>query len=80
MPVLTHYRDLKNPAHMSPENKRLLWEGIKASAPELAELLSVDGTIKDLKIHFGASLRLTQAEIDKFIESGRVQIQEKSHA
>lgn len=78
MAVLTHYRDLINPAVMPDDKRRLLWEGIKAESPELADLLTVDGTIKELKAHFGASLRLTQAEIDRYIAAGQKIIEERS--
>jgi hypothetical protein len=69
--MMTDYRTLINPSHLSKEQKRLLWAGIKKADPELAELLTVDPGLSALKNSFGASVRFTQNQIDAFILAGQ---------
>jgi hypothetical protein len=69
--MMTDYRTLINPSHLSPEKKRLLWAGIKKVDPALAELLTVDPGLSALKNSFGASVRFTQKQIDAFILAGQ---------
>ena len=51
--------------HLTPPQKKQLWEGISKHQPALAELMLSDA-IKEIKQTFGAVQMMDQAEINSF--------------
>lgn len=62
-------KDIKtiDPRTLSPERKQKLWAGIKRDQPELAELLTHDQNIKDLKNQFDAFIIFDETEADHYM-------------
>jgi len=65
------------PERLPELNRQELWAGIKLLDPALAQMLSTDPNISALRASFGATLRFTQVQADKYIEAGRAYFEEK---
>lgn len=65
-------------AETLPElQKQALWAGIKRLDPSLANMIKIDPNISDLKATFGATLRFTKPQADKYIAAGMQYFEEK---
>lgn len=58
--------------------KQLLWAGIKQLDPALANMIKTDPNISALKATFGATLRFTKPQADKYIAAGRKFFEERN--
>lgn len=65
---------------LTKSQQRVLWEGIKALAPELAQLIATDAGFAELKTVFQAELTIELADFNRYIEAGQRIIEERRNA
>ena len=66
-----------NPSELDTRTRHELWAGIKALEPALAELLTTDKNVTELKKAFNASVRFTRENAVKYVREGRKILEEK---
>lgn len=57
-------------ANLKPNDKRILFEGIKVKRPALAEMMAKDAFVQGLKNQFGASFCFSREEYDRLYQAG----------
>ena len=57
---------------------RQLWEGIKKDDPALADLMSNDSFVEELKIEFNATFQFELNEFNRFVKIGKQGINKKN--
>jgi hypothetical protein len=65
---------------LTKSQQRVLWEGIKALAPELAQLIATDAGFAELKTAFQAELTIELTDFNRYIEAGQKIIEERRNA
>lgn len=65
---------------LTKSQQRVLWEGIKALAPELAQLIATDAGFAELKTAFQAELFIELPDFKRYIEAGQRIIEERRNA
>jgi hypothetical protein len=65
---------------LTQSQQRVLWEGIKTLAPELAQLIATDAGFAELKTAFQAELTIELADFNRYIEAGQKIIEERRNA
>ena len=63
---------------MTEVESRQLWEGIKKDNPALADLMSNDSFVKELKIEFNATFQFELNEFNRFVKIGQEQMKNKN--
>jgi hypothetical protein len=65
---------------LTKSQQRVLWEGIKALAPEMAKMITTDAGFAELKMAFQADLFIELADFNRYIEAGQKMIEERRNA
>ncbi|MEE7625412.1 hypothetical protein V3O24_04500 [Methylobacter sp. Wu8] len=68
-----------NLSAMTENQRRTIWIGIKTANPALAKLLKTDGNIAELKQQLNATVQLTVADCNRYMEAGLKAIEEKNN-
>ena len=59
-----------NPTSLTEHQQRMLWEGIKILDPFLADLITGDANIADLKKTFNATVQFTVPDLNRYLQAG----------
>jgi phage tail protein X len=65
---------------LTQSQQRVLWEGIKTLAPEMAQLITTDAGFAELKTAFQADLFIELPDFNRYIEAGQKIIEERRNA
>lgn len=60
-------------SQLDPQQKKQLWNGIKLINPSLAEMLSNDPVIANIKATFQASIIITEVDAKRYLKAGQSQ-------
>jgi len=70
-------RNIKT-SQLTELESRQLWEGIKKDNPDLADLMSRDPFVEELKEVFNATFQFELNEFNRFIKIGQEQMKNKN--
>jgi hypothetical protein len=79
-PKIGKYKPGVMVSSLTKSQQRVLWEGIKTLAPELAQLITTYAGFAELKTTFQAELTIELADFNRYIEAGQRIIEEKRNA
>ncbi|WP_296592686.1 hypothetical protein [Methylophaga sp.] len=60
-------------SQLDPRQKKQIWRGIQLINPALAEMLSNDPVIANIKATFQASIILSEVDAKRYLEAGQSQ-------
>lgn len=73
------YVHMINPETLGLKTKQELWTGIKALDPALADLMTNDPNISALKNTFGATIRFTEQNLNRYVAEGKKILEERKN-